>query len=238
VVRQNPYLDFGWRNAQVKISCSWLPILSLAVLCTVSPASGAIIYTTLGPGNAYDSTNGYPIGGSSYGSGVWGAQFTLAAGATVGEAALGVGNSAGDNSPLTVYIESDNAGKPGVILAQLSQVGTIPAWSNGTGGGLVTFSCSGPACTLGAGSYWLVVGESDADTEHVWNFAYQGTTANLAANGFGSFTGPWETFTSTGTAFRIDAASASVPEPRSLIFLGSGLFCLATVLRRRKDLSA
>ena len=217
-------------------------ITSLAL--TSRPASAGILCntlgsgcTTLGPGNAYDGTNGYFVDGSTFHNQVIANSFTLGAGATVGDAMLALGNKAGGNNPVNVYIESDSGGEPGSILASLSQVGTIPLWSNGSGGGLVTFTCSGAACTLGAGSYWLVAWEPDANTQQVWDFAYLDLPLVIFAyNTLGSPTGPWITDAPvTDAAFQIDGPNNTTPEPGSLILLGSGLLGLAGVVRRRRN---
>src|ERR1035438_6567360 len=71
-------------------------ITSLAL--TSRPASAGILCntlgsgcTTLGPGNAYDGTNGYFVDGSTFHNQVIANSFTLGAGATVGDAAVFLG---------------------------------------------------------------------------------------------------------------------------------------------------
>jgi hypothetical protein len=159
--------------------------------------------------------------------------FTLGATTTVGDAVLAIGNFQGNNNPVNVYIESDNAGLPGGIIATLSQVGTILSYFNGSGGGLVTFTCSGAACTLGAGSYWLVAQEPDASTQQIWDFAYRDAYMNFAFNQVGSPTGPWlGPFFDKGDAFRIDSAASGVPEPASILLFATGLLGIGIARRR------
>src|ERR1039458_5702862 len=90
-------------------------ITSLAL--TSRPASAGTPCPTLGPGNAYDGTNGYFVDGSTFHNQVIANSFTLGAGATVGDAMLALGNKAGGNNPVNVYIESDSGGEPGSIAS-------------------------------------------------------------------------------------------------------------------------
>lgn len=206
-------------------------ILMGATICSVSAAAGDILYTTLGPGGAYDGSNGSFVDGSNYYNTVTANMFTLGSGATVADAVLALGNFLGNNNPVTVYIESNNAGVPGSIIATLSQNGTILPWGNGNGGGLVTFNCSGAQCALAAGSYWLVAWEQDPNTQQIWDNAYQDNQGNLAFNSDGSPTGPWMPFFDTANAFQIDGVP--VPEPGTLLVLIPALLGVGYGLRRK-----
>ena len=215
-----------------KIRCI---VCAVFVICTVAlipqPASAGVVFTTLGPSGEFDAGNGFNVDGSSYANQVIANPLTLGTGTTVADAVLALGNSAGNNNPVNVYIESDNSGLPGSIIATLSQVGTILPFANGFGGGLITFTCSGAACTLGAGSYWLVAWEPDANTDQVWNYAYLNAPAHLAFNQIGSPIGPWiDGNVSNAVAFRID--DTSVPEPTSILLLATGLLGIGIARRR------
>jgi len=210
-----------------------MAILMGAMICSVSAAAGDILYTTLGPGNAYDGSNGSFVDGSNYYNDVVADSFTLGAGATVANAVLALGNFLGNNNPVTLYIESNNGGVPGSIIVQLSQVGTILPWGNGSGGGLVTFNCSGAQCALAAGTYWLVAWEQDPNTQQFWDNAYEDQQGNNAFNLNGSPTGPWMAGFYTANAFQIDGVVSVVPEPGTLLVLVPGLFAVGYGLRRR-----
>jgi len=207
-----------------------MAILMGAMICSVSAAAGDILYTTLGPGSSYDGSNGIFVDGSNYNNVVAANPFTLGAGATVADAVLALGNYQGNNNPVTLYIESDNGGVPGSIIATLSQAGTILPFGNGSGGGLVTFNCSGAQCALGAGSYWLVAWEKDPNTQQVWDFTYQDQQGNFAFNQLGSPTGPWTQDFYYQNAFQIDGVAT---EPGTLLVLIPGLFAAGYSLRRR-----
>jgi hypothetical protein len=201
-------------------------VLLGTLLCSV--ASADVVYSTLGPSNEYDNTNGYFVDGANFFSQVVASPFTLGAASNIGYAMLALGNNAGDNSAVNVYIESDSGGTPGSILWSLSQNGTILPF--GSGGGLVEFDCAG--CSLSAGNYWMVAVEGDPNTEQVWLFAYQDAQANINYNQSGSATGPWTPFTGTDLGYLID--SSSVPEPGSMMLLGTGLLGFLGLARRRR----
>jgi len=219
-------------NCVLRVSGFFVMVILIgAMICSVSAAAGDMLYTTLGPGSAYDGSNGYFVDGSNYYNTVTANMFTLGAAGTVADAVLALGNFLGNNGAVTLYIESNSGGMPGNIIATLSQSGTILPWGNGNGGGLVTFNCSGAQCALAAGSYWLVAWEQDPNTQQIWDYAYQDNQGNLAFNGSGSPTGPWGSFFDTANAFQIDGVP--VPEPGTLLVLIPGLLSVGYGLRRK-----
>jgi len=199
-------------------------VIICAVLCSVSATATNVLYTNLGPTGQFDLTTGYFIDGYQ----VIADPFVLGSGAVISDALLALSNLRGSNHPMDVYIESNSGAFPGSILAQLTQVGTIAPYSSG--GGLVTFTCSGPGCTLAAGSYWLVASEPDIYSIQSWQFAYQPQAVDDAFNFLGSPTGPWRSDFGTAGGFRLDGTTT--PEPGTLILFGTAVLGLVGAARR------
>ena len=205
-----------------------LAVFALGLACTLAalPALAGTLVSTLGTGGTYNTSLGLEIDGNE----AIGNSFTLDSPATVTDAVLALGFADGVNNPLSVYIESDNSGLPGGILATLTQDGTISATNTG---GLVTFDCSGVSCDLAAGTYWLVAANSDPNSIYGWFFNNVDAPPNIAFKYVG---GDWGHLPGTEEAFQINgtpAEGSAVPEPSSFLLFGSGLAGLAGMLRRK-----
>ncbi|MEO8727229.1 MAG: PEP-CTERM sorting domain-containing protein, partial [Acidobacteriaceae bacterium] len=209
--------------------------IAMIVMLSAGSAMAGTLYTTLGPGGAFDSANGYFVDGSNFFNQVIASPFMVSSTATLTGAQLGIGNFAGSNSPINLFVETGSGGSGGVpdgnILATLTQVGTIPPFGSMS---LTQFTCSG-CLTLTTGTqYWLVAMEADPTTEQAWNFAFGDAQNNIAFDQNGSATGPFNPFFGTDVAFEIDGSNAPpIPEPGSLVLFGSGMLGLAGVARRR-----
>jgi len=204
-------------------------IAMLALLCCAVGASATdVLYSSLGPNGEYDTGSGYFVDGSNYNNQVIALPFNPSKSENVADAVLALGNFAGSNSPVSVFLEGDNGGVPGGILATFTQEGTIQPFSSG--GSLITFDkCTGTCGVSNGTTYWIVAQETDPGTEQAWFFAYQDQSGPLAFNDIGSNQGPWNQFTGTIDGLRVDG----VPEPGTLVMLGSGVLAAAAGLRRK-----
>lgn len=156
--------------------------------------------------------------------------FTPSSSEPLADAVLALGHAYGNNTPVSLYLESDNGGMPGNILATLTQQGDIQSIWDG-GGSLIEFDCSGCGTVNAGTQYWLVAVEGDPNSAQAWMWAYQDRTGLGAFNDLGSATGPWTLYEDDIlSGFRVDGA---VPEPGSLVMLGSGILAAVAAIRRK-----
>lgn len=203
-------------------------LILIYALAAIPAEADSVLYTTLGPGDSH-GIYAYAVAGSNYSDEVIANSFTIDSASVVSDAQLAIYSAIGDDSPASVYIESDNSGSPGSILDALTQVGTIPAYESG---GPVIYDCAGAGCALAAGTYWLVVSETDPNSALGWYFSSTGANTNQAFDSIGSPTGPWSFDSVTETAFEIDGPT--VPEPANWLLLGSGILGMAMLIRRKR----
>ena len=85
----------------------------VAIMFSASPARAISLYSTLGPSGEFDTANGYFVDGSNFFNQVIASPFSVSTTASLTDALLGLGNYAGNNNPITLYVESDAGGVPG-----------------------------------------------------------------------------------------------------------------------------
>jgi hypothetical protein len=136
----------------------------------------------------------------------------------------------GTNS-LTVDLMSDSGG-PGAVLESWNASG-LPAY--GTCCTLQTFSGNGSILLEPGTQYWVAVLPGAGDSNGAWEYNATGDTGTLYEN-FGS---GWVPIGALPVgAFEVQGEASTVPEPGTMILLGTGLLGLAGLLRRRSRRSA
>jgi len=215
---------------------AWSITLLAFALCTLPVAAQTTFFTDLGPmGNVYQEGTGWTVSGT----GTIGISFTAAnlftsmASGSVSEIQLGVGYAGGTNA-FYAAVFTDNNGLPGTQLYRIDNLSS----SQDFGGccGLVTISgITGLDLTAGQ-QYFVVLGPESLNSTvfEAWNWNNQGV------NGLDLYsTNGGTTWDSNGTGNPIGAldiiggTQQTVPEPSSLLLLGTGLVGAFGTLRKK-----
>lgn len=221
--------------------------LSLALLvCLLVPCVGqkcladSVVYSNLGTGA--DVYNGFAFsailgssGEGSHGLASYTAEsFTPANSYHFTELEVALAYFGFGTDSVTVDLMSD-AGGPGTVLESWS-VSNLAAPS--TCCTLQTLSGNG-SILLDAGTpYWLAINLGDDTTDAGWNDNTTGASGTIAINRGSGWVldGPVNDI----GAFEVDGipAASTIPEPSTLVLLGSGLLGFVGTLRRRRLLPA
>jgi hypothetical protein len=214
--------------------------VAFAVLL-ISPRAAlasTIVFSNFGPLNSYytNGFTGWTVSSTTSGAGSevdTAMGFTPGATYTLDSVALAAGYISGLPNELDVSLQTDASGPSGVVLESW----TFTNLASLSSGSQLLSAASVLNPTLSSGSlYWLVAEVPESGTTlSAWNFNSIGDLGPGAQN---VDDGGWEGFPTTDRgAFEIDgtASSSAVPEPASLVLLGTGLLATVSRFRRRRS---
>jgi len=205
----------------------WI-LLVLALGCLLSiPAAADTIFNNFDTGDSYNCCNGWTVSGpgSPPGQFIAANEFTAGATASVTQLDLAIGKVVGDGGG-TASLYTVSNGVPGTLLGSWD---FIAHQNVGNCCAIETISINGGP-TLTQGTDYFMVMSADNITWDSWN---QNTVGSTGLDLYS--TDNMNSWHSNGTqtlgTFRLEGTA--VPEPGTLVMLGSGIVAAAAGIRRK-----
>jgi len=207
-----------------KSLCTVLIGVWLVLFIASEARADTIVFSNFGPGMTFNQTQGISVTGSNLFGDIPAQAFTPSQTVTFSSAQLATLLVAEPNH-FQVLLMTSSGGLPGNIIETITMA--MP-----TSAGIVTAnSALHPVLTSGT-QYWLAVFAPEPDTFGIWNLALNDFSTPHAV-AFNSPTGPWVLNNVNRSAFQINGEP--VPEPSTMLLLGTGLASLGTAVRKRRQ---
>lgn len=207
-----------------KSLCTILIGVWLLLFIASEARADTIVFSNFGPGMTFNQTQGLSVTASNLFGDIPAHAFTPSQTVTFSSAQLAMLLVAEPNH-FQVLLMTSSGGLPGNIIETITV--TMP-----TSAGIVTAtSALHPVLTSGT-QYWLAVFAPEPNTFGIWNLALNDFLTPQAL-GFTSPTGPWVVSNLNRSAFQINGEP--VPEPSTMLLLGTGLATLGTAVRKRRQ---
>jgi hypothetical protein len=206
-----------------------IALMALSV-ASVSAMADDTAFSDLGNPIFYNCCSGWTVGGQNSIVGLVrdANQFTSLTSGDVTQIDVGLGWVTGTNAA-TISLWTSVGDLPGTMLGTWG-ISNQPNF--GSTSSIVATISVGPGISLTAGDQYFLVVEGAIDTWDAWNLNSQGVTGLLlqdSGNGWNMFPG-----NTLGAFDVLTSPGGGVPEPASLMLLGSGFLAVASRLRRKK----
>ncbi len=207
-----------------------LTLLALAVICIISiPAAADTIFNDFNTGNGYNCCTGWTVAGptSPPGQFISANEFTAGVSAQVTEIDLAIGKVVGDGGGTAALYTVGGNGLPGSLLGSWSFV-AHQTFGNCCAIEQITNISGGPNLTQ-ATQYYMIL-SADSPTWDAWN---ENTVGAMGRDLFSQDNMQTWTDNGTQTLGTFSIVGTTVPEPGTLLMLGSGVVAVAGAFRRK-----
>ena len=211
-----------------KSLCTILIGVWLLLFIASEARADTIVFSNFGPGMTFNQTQGVSVTASNLFGDIPAQAFTPSQTVTFSSAQLAMLLVAEPNH-FQVLLMTSSGGLPGNIIETITLTDAVPMFPPQI---VVANSALHPVLTAGT-QYWLAAFAPEPSTFGIWNLSLNDFSTPQAL-GFTSPTGPWvETNILIKPAFQINGEP--VPEPSTMLLLGTGLASLGTAIRKRRQ---